>query len=147
MTEEELKQIQADQKAPLTESQKKRNAFWIQMLGAAILLITGFVLVIALEIAAAWFLGRIVKADVSVMKTVSPLAVLAGIIIAWFISRQACKFLVLKTKWRVDRLIGQQEIVIKTLGNLFQGLKMFSGATVLGDGRIALILDVATILQ
>ena len=47
----------------------------------------------------------------------------------------------------VDRLIGQQEIVIKTLGNLFQGLKMFSGATVLGDGRIALILDVATILQ
>lgn len=47
----------------------------------------------------------------------------------------------------VDRLIGQQEIVIKTLGNLFTGLKMFSGATVLGDGRIALILDVATILQ
>ncbi len=47
----------------------------------------------------------------------------------------------------VDRLIGQQEIVIKTLGNLFQGLKMFSGATVMGDGRIALILDVATILQ
>ena len=47
----------------------------------------------------------------------------------------------------VDKLIGQQEIVIKTLGNLFQGLKMFSGATVLGDGRIALILDVATILQ
>ncbi len=47
----------------------------------------------------------------------------------------------------VDRLIGQQEIVIKTLGNLFQGLKMFSGATVMGDGRIALILDVATMLQ
>ncbi|MBQ7704628.1 MAG: chemotaxis protein CheA [Selenomonadaceae bacterium] len=47
----------------------------------------------------------------------------------------------------VDKLIGQQEIVIKTLGNLFMGLKMFSGATVMGDGRIALILDVATILQ
>ena len=47
----------------------------------------------------------------------------------------------------VDKLIGQQEIVIKTLGNLFMGLKMFSGATVLGDGRIALILDVATMLQ
>lgn len=47
----------------------------------------------------------------------------------------------------VDRLIGQQEIVIKTLGNLFMGLKMFSGATVLGDGRIALILDVATMMQ
>ena len=47
----------------------------------------------------------------------------------------------------VDKLIGQQEIVIKTLGNLFMGLKMFSGATVLGDGRVALILDVATILN
>ena len=47
----------------------------------------------------------------------------------------------------VDKLIGQQEIVIKTLGNLFMGLKMFSGATVLGDGRIALILDVATMLN
>ena len=47
----------------------------------------------------------------------------------------------------VDKLIGQQEIVIKTLGNLFMGLKMFSGATVLGDGRVALILDVATMLS
>ena len=47
----------------------------------------------------------------------------------------------------VDKLIGQQEIVIKALGNLFMGLKMFSGATVLGDGRVALILDVATMLQ
>lgn len=47
----------------------------------------------------------------------------------------------------VDKLIGQQEIVIKTLGNLFLGLKMFSGATVLGDGRVALILDVATMLN
>ena len=47
----------------------------------------------------------------------------------------------------VDKLIGQQEIVIKTLGNLFMGLKMFSGATVLGDGRVALILDVATMLN
>ena len=47
----------------------------------------------------------------------------------------------------VDKLIGQQEIVIKTLGNLFMGLKMFSGATVLGDGRVALILDVASMLN
>ena len=47
----------------------------------------------------------------------------------------------------VDNLIGQQEIVIKTLGSLFTGLKMFSGATVLGDGRVALILDVATMMQ
>jgi len=47
----------------------------------------------------------------------------------------------------VDKLIGQQEIVIKTLGNLFLGLKMFSGATVLGDGKVALILDVASMLN
>ncbi len=47
----------------------------------------------------------------------------------------------------VDNLIGQQEIVIKTLGSLFAGLKLFGGATVLGDGRVALILDVATMIQ
>lgn len=47
----------------------------------------------------------------------------------------------------VDNLIGQQEIVIKALGSLFSGLKMFTGATVLGDGRIALILDVAAMMQ
>jgi two-component system chemotaxis sensor kinase CheA len=47
----------------------------------------------------------------------------------------------------VDNLIGQQEIVIKTLGKLLVGLKMFSGATVLGDGRVALILDVGTLMQ
>ena len=47
----------------------------------------------------------------------------------------------------VDKLIGQQEIVIKTLGNLFLGLKLFSGATVLGDGRVALILDVPSMLN
>ena len=40
------------------------------------------------------------KCDVSVMKTVSPIMILAGIVIAWFISRKACKALVLKTKWR-----------------------------------------------
>ena len=47
----------------------------------------------------------------------------------------------------VDNLIGQQEIVIKMLGNLFAGLKLFGGATVLGDGKVALILDVATMIQ
>lgn len=101
MTEEELKNIEAPQKAaPLTETQKRRNAFWLQMLGAAILLVAGFVLVIGLEIAAAFILGRVIKADASIMKTVSPIVILAGIILAWFISRQACKALVLKTKWR-----------------------------------------------
>ncbi|MBQ9627603.1 MAG: hypothetical protein IJR40_10565 [Treponema sp.] len=103
MTEEELKNIQAPderKKAPLTETQKRKNAFWLQMLGALVLLVAGFILVIALEIGAAFVLGRIVKADASIMKTVSPLVILAGIVIAWFISRQVCKALVLKTKWR-----------------------------------------------
>ncbi len=46
----------------------------------------------------------------------------------------------------VDHLIGQQEIVIKTLGKLLTGLKVISGATVLGDGRVALILDVSALM-
>lgn len=46
----------------------------------------------------------------------------------------------------VDTLIGQQEIVIKSLGKLLNGYKQFAGATILGDGRVALILDVASLL-
>ena len=47
----------------------------------------------------------------------------------------------------VDNLIGQQEIVIKTLGKLLAGIKVISGATVLGNGQVALILDVGTLMQ
>ena len=42
----------------------------------------------------------------------------------------------------VDSLIGQQEIVIKSLGKLLSGIKYMAGATILGDGNVALILDV-----
>lgn len=42
----------------------------------------------------------------------------------------------------VDRLIGQQEIVIKPLDGLLAGVPGFAGATILGDGTVALILDV-----
>lgn len=42
----------------------------------------------------------------------------------------------------VDSLIGQQEIVIKSLGKLLSGVKWIAGATILGDGNVALILDV-----
>jgi two-component system chemotaxis sensor kinase CheA len=42
----------------------------------------------------------------------------------------------------VDSLIGQQEIVIKPLGKLLSGIKCIAGATILGDGNVALILDV-----
>lgn len=47
----------------------------------------------------------------------------------------------------VDNLIGQQEIVIKTLGNLLTGIKVIAGATILGNGQVALILDVGTLMQ
>ncbi|MBU1044688.1 MAG: chemotaxis protein CheA [Candidatus Omnitrophica bacterium] len=46
----------------------------------------------------------------------------------------------------VDRVVGQQEVVIKTVGSLLKGIKGFSGATILGDGSVALILDVATLV-
>lgn len=46
----------------------------------------------------------------------------------------------------VDELIGQQEIVIKTLGKHLNNNKLLSGATILGDGEVALILDVNTLL-
>ncbi|WP_018086502.1 chemotaxis protein CheA [Desulfurispora thermophila] len=41
----------------------------------------------------------------------------------------------------VDRLIGEQEIVIKSLGNYLGQIAGLSGATILGDGRVALIVD------
>ncbi len=42
----------------------------------------------------------------------------------------------------VDELVGQQEIVIKSLGDPLRRIKGFAGGTILGDGRVALILDV-----
>lgn len=42
----------------------------------------------------------------------------------------------------VDNLIGQQEIVIKSIGNYINCSKMIGGATILGNGEIALILEV-----
>ncbi len=42
----------------------------------------------------------------------------------------------------VDGLIGQQEIVIKTLGKHLSSIKLIAGATILGNGEVALILDV-----
>jgi two-component system chemotaxis sensor kinase CheA len=47
----------------------------------------------------------------------------------------------------VDRLLGQQDIVIKALGKLFKNVKEFSGGAILGNGSIALIIDVPTMIQ
>ncbi len=45
----------------------------------------------------------------------------------------------------VDELIGQQEIVIKSLGKYLNNNKLISGATILGDGEVALILEPGTL--
>ena len=42
----------------------------------------------------------------------------------------------------VDALVGQQEIVIKSLGKILTGIRQIAGATILGDGQVVLILDV-----
>ena len=46
----------------------------------------------------------------------------------------------------VDNLMGQQEIVIKSLGKVIENNKLISGATILGDGEVALIIDVNTLI-
>lgn len=46
----------------------------------------------------------------------------------------------------VDKLLGQDDIVIKSLGTLLSDVKEFSGGAILGDGRIALILDVSSLM-
>lgn len=47
----------------------------------------------------------------------------------------------------VDQLIGQEEVVIKPLGKMLQGTPGIAGATITGDGTIALILDIPSLLR
>jgi two-component system chemotaxis sensor kinase CheA len=47
----------------------------------------------------------------------------------------------------VDEFIGQQEIVLKTLGKYLSGLFAISGATILGDGQVALIIDTNALIK
>lgn len=47
----------------------------------------------------------------------------------------------------VDNLIGQEEVVIKALDQLLQGTPGMAGATITSDGRIALILDIPSLLK
>ncbi|MEN8177568.1 MAG: chemotaxis protein CheA [Pseudomonadota bacterium] len=47
----------------------------------------------------------------------------------------------------VDDLIGQEEVVIKPLGAMLQGLEGMAGATITGDGKIALIIDVPGLMR
>jgi two-component system chemotaxis sensor kinase CheA len=43
----------------------------------------------------------------------------------------------------VDELLGQQQVVVKSLETNFRKVEGITGATILGDGRAALILDIA----
>lgn len=47
----------------------------------------------------------------------------------------------------VDHLVGQEEVVIKPLGFMLQGLGGMAGATITGDGKIALILDIPGLMR
>lgn len=47
----------------------------------------------------------------------------------------------------VDRLLGEEEIVIKSLGSYLGDVKGLAGATILGDGRVALIVDVRGVVR
>jgi len=47
----------------------------------------------------------------------------------------------------VDKITDSQEIVVKPLGKQLQGINVFAGATIMGDGNVALILDIIGIAQ
>ena len=47
----------------------------------------------------------------------------------------------------VDQVVGQEEVVIKPLGSVLQGLPGLAGATITGDGNMALILDMPTLVR
>ena len=47
----------------------------------------------------------------------------------------------------VDEILGQQQVVIKSLGTGVRPIRGVSGGAILGDGRVALILDIAGILE
>ena len=66
-------------------------------------------------------------------------------------SEDSLSVIVIKTRVKgpfiVEDLIGQQEIVIKSLGELIGEVKGIAGAAVLGNGQVALILDNSTLLR
>jgi two-component system chemotaxis sensor kinase CheA len=47
----------------------------------------------------------------------------------------------------VDELLGQQQVVVKSLETNFRKVQGVTGATILGDGRAALILDIAGLVE
>jgi two-component system, chemotaxis family, sensor kinase CheA len=47
----------------------------------------------------------------------------------------------------VDVVIGEHQTVIKSLGSMYRGVEGLSGATILGSGAVALILDVPKLIS
>ena len=47
----------------------------------------------------------------------------------------------------VDNILGQHQTVVKSIGRLFSPIEEISGATILGDGTVALVIDVSRIYQ
>ncbi|MCC2655864.1 MAG: chemotaxis protein CheA [Panacagrimonas sp.] len=52
-----------------------------------------------------------------------------------------------KVAMQIDELVGQQQVVIKSLEANYRRVRGVSGATILGDGRVSLILDVAAVVR
>lgn len=48
---------------------------------------------------------------------------------------------------KVNRMIGQQEVVIKSLGNYLKKVEGIAGSTIMGDGKVIMILDIAELLN
>jgi len=47
----------------------------------------------------------------------------------------------------VDKIVGEYQAVVKPLGSLYRHVKLISGASILGDGRIALVLDIYRVME
>ena len=47
----------------------------------------------------------------------------------------------------VDRVIGEEDVVIKSIAENFANVRGIAGASILGDGRVSLILDIAGLVE
>ena len=69
-----------------------------------------------------------------------------------FDKRKSCILVVIESEgarvaMMVDELVGQQQVVVKNLESNYRKVAGISGATILGDGRVALILDIAQLIK
>jgi two-component system, chemotaxis family, sensor kinase CheA len=53
----------------------------------------------------------------------------------------------IRVGFTVDSVVGQHQTVLKTLGKMYKNVEGVSGATILGDGTVALILDIQKITE